>query len=42
MTQSGRGFGPCMAPSQEDQRSPSGGVSGQVLLAKRGDSVAVS
>src|SRR3954470_20545234 len=34
-TQSGRGLGPCVAPSQEDQRSPSGGVSGEVSVEKR-------
>ena len=35
MTQSGRGFGPCVAPSQLDQRSPSGGASGWVSTANR-------
>ena len=30
MTQSGRGVGPCVAPSQLDQRSPSGGASGRL------------
>ena len=33
MTQSGRGFGPWVAPSQLDQRSPSGGASGWVSTA---------
>src|ERR687897_130427 len=34
MTQSGRGLGPWVAPSQEDQRSPSGGASGEVSTEK--------
>ena len=33
-TQSGRGQGPCWAPSQVDQRSPSGGPSGWVSTSK--------
>src|SRR5665647_1340185 len=35
MTQSGRGLGPCWAPSQLDQRWPSGGPSGVVSTAKK-------
>src|SRR5918994_2911643 len=34
MTQSGRGLGPWVAPSQEDQRSPSRGASGEVSTEK--------
>src|SRR4051794_1635964 len=34
MTQSGRGLGPWVAPSQLDQRSPSGGASGEVSVEK--------
>src|SRR6187549_918661 len=34
-TQSGRGLGPWVAPSQEDQRSPAGGASGEVSIEKR-------
>ena len=36
MTQSGRGFGPWVAPSQVDQRSPSGGASGRLSIENEG------